>query len=201
MKKLLFAVMALIMWPAAAQDFKEGVHYEVIAETATAKPEAIEFFSFYCGACFRYEPIAAALKAAYPSAFRKSHVPVGNDEFAKSILRATVVAERMKVAEGFSAMYFRRQHVEQKPVMKVQDLHDMLRAQGLTDDQVEKAMSSFMVKVAADRIEKEAEKYSVRVTPTFIVNGKYRINPQGLADSEEFTTEMVKLVGYLLDKK
>ena len=41
---LLFAVMALIMWPAAAQDFKEGVHYEVIAETATAKPEAIEFF-------------------------------------------------------------------------------------------------------------------------------------------------------------
>ena len=201
MKKLLFAVLALIMWPAAAQDFKEGVHYEVIAETATAKPEAIEFFSFYCGACFRYEPIAAALKEAYPDSFRKSPVPVGNDEFAKSILRATVVAERLKVAEGFSSMFFRRQHVERNPVMTVQDLQDILRAQGLADDQVNKAMSSFMVKVAADRIEKEAEKYDVRVTPTFIVNGKYRINPQGLGDSQDFSADMVKLVGYLLEQK
>lgn len=201
MKKLLFAVVALIMWPVAAQDFKEGVHYDVIAETATAKPEAIEFYSFYCPACFRYEPIAADLKAAYPDAFRKSHVPIGNDDFAKSLLRATVVAERMKVAEGFSAMYFRRQHVENNPVLKVQDLHDILRAQGVAADQIDKAMNSFMVKVAADRIEKEADKYDVRATPTFIVNGKYRINPQGLGSSQDFGGDMVKLVGYLLDKK
>lgn len=201
MKKLLFAVVALIMWPAAAQEFKEGVHYDVIAETATAKPEAIEFFSFYCGACFRYEPIAAELKAAYPDAFRKSHVPVGNDDFAKSILRATVVAERMKVADGFSATYFRRQHVENNPVMEIQDLHDMLRTQGIAQDQIEKAMGSFMVKVAADRIQKEAEKYDVTVTPTFIINGKYRINPRGLGDSQDFTADMVKLVGHLLEKK
>lgn len=201
MKKLLLAVLALVMWPVAAQNFEEGVHYEVINETVTEKPEAVEFFSFYCGACYRYEPIAAALKAAYPDSFRKSHVPIGNDAFANDLLRAIVVAERLKVFDGFSSAFFKRNFVDNNRVLKTQDLYDLLRAQNVEQDKAEKAMNSFMVKVAADRTAKDADKYRVTVTPTFIINGKYRIKPEGLSDSEDFTADMVKLVGFLLEQR
>ena len=39
--------LLLVVGVAQAQDFEEGVHYEVIADEATSKPEITEFFSFY----------------------------------------------------------------------------------------------------------------------------------------------------------
>lgn len=68
------AAFAVFMMPVQAQDFKEGVHYEVIADEATAEPEIKEFFSFYCVHCFRFEPIAKQMAAEYGDAFEKAHV-------------------------------------------------------------------------------------------------------------------------------
>ncbi|GAD00455.1 periplasmic thiol:disulfide interchange protein DsbA [Agarivorans albus MKT 106] len=63
MKKLLIGLMAMLTLPMAiAADFKEGTHYDVIKQTATAKPEVIEFFSYYCPHCFKFEPVAESIK-------------------------------------------------------------------------------------------------------------------------------------------
>ena len=55
MIKLLKAGLLALVLPMAATsfaaDYQEGVHYDVIAERATKKPEVKEFFSFYCPAC------------------------------------------------------------------------------------------------------------------------------------------------------
>ena len=50
MKKLIFLVAAFFMAPAlvAQTAYEEGVHYDVISEQKTTKPEVKEFFSYYC---------------------------------------------------------------------------------------------------------------------------------------------------------
>lgn len=49
MKKIFIFLAAMMILPLAnAAKFEEGVHYEVIAEQATAKPEVAEYFSYFC---------------------------------------------------------------------------------------------------------------------------------------------------------
>ena len=56
MKAFFKAALLALALPvvAIANQFEEGVHYEVIADEATADPEIKEFFSFYCVHCFRF---------------------------------------------------------------------------------------------------------------------------------------------------
>lgn len=46
MKKILLILAAIFMLPCAnaAPEFKEGVNYDVLKQTATAQPEVLEFF-------------------------------------------------------------------------------------------------------------------------------------------------------------
>ena len=58
MKKVLFFLAAMLMIPMvhAAPEFKEGVNYDVVKQTGSAQPEVLEFFSYYCPHCAKFEP-------------------------------------------------------------------------------------------------------------------------------------------------
>ena len=49
-------------------------------------------------------------------------------------------------------------------------------------------------------MDRKATDMDVRATPTFIVNGKYKMLPQGFRDSDDFAADFSKLAGYLLNK-
>ena len=62
------------------------------------------------------------------------------------------------------------------------------------------AAMSFAVRAAASKMDRKATDMDVRATPTFIVNGKYKMLPQGFRDSDDFAADFSKLAGYLLNK-
>ncbi|MGY3860611.1 DsbA family protein [Aeromonas lacus] len=68
MKKILLILAAIFMLPRAnaAPEFKEGVNYDVLKQTATAQPEVLEYFSYYCPPCAKFEPIVEQLQHDLP---------------------------------------------------------------------------------------------------------------------------------------
>ena len=58
--------MLMIPMVHAAPEFKEGVNYDVVKQTGSAQPEVLEFFSYYCPHCAKFEPIAEDLKKNLP---------------------------------------------------------------------------------------------------------------------------------------
>ncbi|HAE90426.1 MAG TPA: disulfide isomerase, partial [Idiomarina sp.] len=70
----------------------------------------------------------------------------------------------------------------------------------VSGEEFDKAMSSFAVRAAASKMDRKATDMDVRATPTFIVNGKYKMLPQGFRDSDDFAADFSKLAGYLLNK-
>ena len=60
MKKYYFFLAAMLMIPMvhAAPQFKEGVNCDVVSQTGSAQPEVMEFFSYFCPHCAKFEPIA-----------------------------------------------------------------------------------------------------------------------------------------------
>ncbi|MBY6064295.1 thiol:disulfide interchange protein DsbA/DsbL [Pseudidiomarina sediminum] len=202
MKKLLLAVLALMMFPVAAQQFKEGVHYEVIAEQATEQPEIREFFSFYCGACFRYEPIAGALANQYPDAFTKTHVSFINyKEQGMMMNQAWALAQQLGKEKEIAAAIFDRNFVQRAMIGSTEDFAAVFEIHGgVEKDKFEKMVNSFSVRGMANKMDRDAANYGVSSTPTFIINGKYKLLPQGFRDSNNFMDDFIAAAGYLLEK-
>lgn len=201
MKKLLFAVLALMMFPVAAQQLEEGVHYEVIAEKGTEKPEIKEFFSFFCGACYRFEPIAQAMAEEYPEAFEKSHVSFINYKGqGMTMNQAWALAEQLGKEKEISAAIFQRNFVQNNMMGTMEDFEAVFATNGVSKEDFNKMINSFAVRGMANKMDREAANYGVNSTPTFIVNGKYRLLPQGFSESENFVDDFIAAAGYLLEQ-
>ncbi|MDU5696982.1 MAG: DsbA family protein [Haemophilus parainfluenzae] len=136
MKKVLFLLGALFSFNAFAANLEEGKQYVQVSQTASAQPEVIEFFSFYCPHCYAFE--------------MEYHIP-------------------KQVAEGLP------QGTEFKNI------------------------NSFAVNGLVNKQVNAAEQFQVRGVPDFYVNGKYRVNPEGL-NYDDFVKDYVETVKGLLQK-
>lgn len=205
MKKWLIGFAGALMLAAGfaqAQEFEEGVHYEVIADEATSNPEITEFFSFFCVHCYRFEPIAKQLKEKYPEAFKKSHVSFisPSEGVGETMTQAFVVAQKLNKEDELTAAIFDYNFNKNSMLTSKQDIRNVFIVNGVSGEEFDKAMESFSVRAAAANMDRRATDLGVNATPTFIVNGQYKMLPQGFRDSENFVEDFTDLAGYLLEK-
>ncbi len=113
MKKLFtLAFFALLFSTQACSQaviWQEGKHYTVISDKATDKAEITEFFSFWCPACYNFEPLVADIKKQLPEnvAFNKVHVnfmgfasPQVQDEATTALLIGRAMGLEQQVNDG-----------------------------------------------------------------------------------------------------
>jgi thiol:disulfide interchange protein DsbA len=184
--KTLFGFLAALILSAnvSAIELKEGVHYEVVNQQSSAKPEIKEFFSFYCPHCHTFEPLAKKLKegeAEHGYTFKKSHVDflrAAGPDIQEMLTRALVTAEKLNKPEVNDAI-FDYIHKQRAVFTSEKDVRNLFLVNGVKADEFEKAFNSFSVKTAAVKMKKEQDELSRRRVltgvPTFIVNGKYKL--------------------------
>ena len=81
-----------------------------------------------------------------------------------------------------------------------QDIRNVFVVNGVAGDEFDKALASFAVRAAASKMDRRATNLGVNATPTFIVNGKYKMLPQGFRDSDDFVADFTSLASYLIEK-
>ena len=211
MKKLLSAaVMALLLPLAACADakFEQGKHYDVIAETTTAKPEVKEYFSFYCGGCNAFEPVAQSLARKLPEGveFKKSHVDfirAASPELQNALARAYLVAKNLGKGDQVASAIFNQIHRARAPFSNENDIRNLVLIHDIDGETYDKAMKSFSVRGAASQMKKEQDELSERRVltgvPMLVVNGKYRSNNEAL-DRRNIESQLQELIAYLLEK-
>jgi thiol:disulfide interchange protein DsbA len=208
MKKLTALLVGALLLPVAvfAAQFEEGKHYEVVSEQATAKPEIKEFFSFYCPACFAYEPKVQALAKQLPAGteLKKVHVDFlqhASPEIQVTLAKAYLVAKNLGKGDQVASAFFNHVHVDRKSFANDDDIKAVVVATGVDADTYDKAIKSFTVVGGAKQMKKEQDALSARrvltSVPTFIINGKYKILSQGLS-RENQDEEFKQLVNFLL---
>lgn len=211
MKKLLSVCALTLLLPLAAlasPKFEEGKHYEVIAEQPTAKPEVKEYFSFYCGGCNAFEPIAQSLAQKLPedAEFKKVHVDflrAASPELQNTLARAYLVAKQLGKGDQVASAIFNQIHRNRVPFTNEQDIRNLVLIHDIDGDTYDKAMKSFSVMGAAKKMKTEQDELSERRVltgvPMLVVNGKYKINNAAL-DPRNLEKEMQQLITYLLEK-
>jgi thiol:disulfide interchange protein DsbA len=197
-----FAILAgLILLPLSVQaaDFKEGTHYEVVKQTATANPEVLEFFSFFCPHCFKFEPLMEQLKANLGEdvTIRKNHVNFLGKEMGAQLTQAFAAAELLEVEDKVSSLIFDQIHTQRKAINGEEGILAIFEKAGISNAEAKGALVSFPVTGIASQMKRNTETFKIRGVPALIVNGKYQV----ITNSVKSTDEFIELVAFLTKKK
>ena len=201
MKKIFALFLGLILLPLTAQatEYKEGTHYEVIKQTATATPEVMEFFSFYCGHCAKFEPIMANLKVNLGDdvKLKKNHVNFLGREMGPQLTRAYAAAQILQVEDKVAEILFDQIHNQRKTINGEKDILAVFEKAGISQTEAQSALQSFPVNGLASQMKRDTETFAIRGVPAVIVNGKYEVNRGSVRSEKEF----IALVNFLIQKK
>lgn len=192
-----------------APAFVEGDHYEVVAETATATPEVKEFFSFYCGHCLNFEPLANKLAKQLPKGveLEKVHVDFVSatpPDVQNAMARAYLVGKEAGQGEQIAALIFSYIHRQQANFSSESDIRSLLLVNDFDAAVFDSKFNSMPVLTAAQKM-KEAqtfwsEKKVLTGVPMLLVNGKYKVKFDKL-NPDNFEAEASQLLAFLLQKK
>lgn len=211
MKKLLSLCLFALLLPLAVSansKFVEGKHYQVIAEQASAKPVVKEYFSFYCGGCYGFEPVAQSLAKKLPEGteFKKVHVDfirAASPEIQNMLARAYLVGKNMGKGDQIAMAIFNQIHRSRVPFVNEDDVRSLMLINDIEAEEYEKAMRSFSVRGAASQMKKEQTELSesrvLSSVPMLVVNDKYKIINEAL-NQRNLENELQELISYLLQK-
>lgn len=190
---------------ANAAKFEEGVHYSVIAEQTTAKPELDSFFSYYCPHCSRFEPIFTDVIERLEGSnikINKNHVSFIGRQMGVEMQKAFATAELLKVEEEISPAIFNAIHMQKRQFSGREDIRNVFTDAGIDGKRFDSAVDSFAVNGMVSRMDKNTRDKQIRGVPALIVNGKYQINMGSIkANGEEFNVKLTELIEFLAAKK
>lgn len=215
--RLLLAAVLLVPASAMAQlRFQEGRHYTVVTtpqasgHAPAGKIEVTEVFSYLCGSCYQTLPIAEELEAALPAdaAMVYVHGALGHADW-RLMQQGHVTARLLGIADRnharmFTAIWETGEFPQfdlaaGKPRKPAPVLRDVARfyakGGGVTEADFLKKASSPEVQAAAARTEALIRAWQVGGTPTFVVAGRYRIENDGIATTQELKALVNFLVG------
>ena len=172
----------LLSVTASAQEmYSEGVHYDVISKKATEKPEIIEVFSFWCGACFNFEATVKLLKTKVEgkAEFKKIHANTmgfASPELQDAVTKAMMIGRQLKKEAVINQAIFNYLHRTRARIASENDVRNILMATGVEGSDFDKLSKSFGINSMLKKNNKVLQQYSRALgsVPTFIVNGKYK---------------------------
>jgi thiol:disulfide interchange protein DsbA len=212
---ILSAASNLAQKADAATQWVEGTHYFRIlpAQPTTVGEgtiEVAEAFSYGCPACNQFLPIMARLEASLPSDAELTYVPASFNAAEQWPLfqRAYYAAKTLGVDEqahlpmfkavwttGELAVVDLQTRRLKSPPPTVEDIAGFYAGNAdVTEEEFLTAAKSFTVALDIKRADDWIAKCGVDRTPSFVVNGKYRLHAQSAGGIDE----LIELVNWLV---
>lgn len=208
-KKHLYPLIGLLMTfnvQAAPGTYTEGKEFIALQKTVHDAPVALEYFSFYCPSCYRYDEImkiAEHVEKVLPDdvALTQYHAsfmgPLGED-----LTHAWSVAILLNIEDKIKPLMFDAVQKKQS-INTAEDIRAVFINAGVSASDYDSAWNSFAVKSLTAKQKAIAEALELHGVPAMFVNGKYQVNPKGLnnRDVNSFVQHYADTVRFLLAMK
>ncbi|CNI50295.1 thiol:disulfide interchange protein DsbA [Yersinia pekkanenii] len=207
MKNIWLALVGMVMaFSASAAQFTDGTQYQTLNKPVTGEPQVLEFFSFYCPHCYQFEEIyhiPQAVKKALPEGTKMTRYHVDFlGPLGKQLTQAWAVAMALGVEEKITPLMFDGVQKTQT-VQTAGDIRNVFIKAGVSGDDYDAALNSFVVKSLVAQQQKAAEDLQLRGVPAMFVNGKYMIKNDGMDTSsmDIYAQQYADVVKFLLTQK
>lgn len=190
---------------AIAQEPKVGKEYTQVKPEATEQKEVLEFFSFYCPHCYDFEMkyhIPQSIHQGLPknTVFKQYHVDFLGGQ-SENLTRAWALAIALGAEDKVKTALF--ENAQTDAIKSMDDIRAIFLANGITAEQFDGGINSFVVNGLFNKQKQAAEEFKVRGVPAFFVNGQYQINLEGFSDvdsTSEFIQRYIDAVLFLVKK-
>ncbi|WP_145584211.1 thiol:disulfide interchange protein DsbA [Yersinia intermedia] len=207
MKKVWLALVGMVMaFSASAAQFTDGTQYQTLNRAVTGEPQVLEFFSFYCPHCYQFEEVyhvPQAVKKALPEGTKMTRYHVDFlGPLGKQLTQAWAVAMALGVEEKITPLMFEGVQKTQT-VQTPDDIRNVFIKAGVSGEDYDAALNSFVVKSLVAQQQKAAEDLQLRGVPAMFVNGKYMIKNDGMDTSsmDIYVKQYADVVKFLLTQK
>ncbi|OWF73976.1 protein disulfide oxidoreductase DsbA [Yersinia frederiksenii] len=207
MKNVWLALVGMVMaFSVSAAQFTDGTQYQTLNKPVTGEPQVLEFFSFYCPHCYQFEEVyhvPQTVKKALPEGVKMTRYHV---EFlgplGKELTQAWAVAMALGVEEKVTPLMFEGVQKTQT-VQTPDDIRNVFIKAGVSGEDYDAALNSFVVKSLVVQQQKAAEDLQLRGVPAMFVNGKYMIKNDGMDTSsmDNYVKQYADVVKFLLTQK
>lgn len=183
---------------------EEGKEYSTLVSPVASQPKVVEFFSFYCGPCYQFVenyPVAGAINKILPEGetVTKYHVSVMGP-LGSELTEAWAIAMMMGKSQELEKPLF--QAIQNQTLHSIADIQEVFTQSGIDSQNYAQARQSLMVKALIARQNSAMETFEVVGTPSFYINGKYKINNAGIAAAtpNDYVNNFANVVQTLLKK-
>jgi thiol:disulfide interchange protein DsbA len=207
----LVGLIAAASVSAQGGPWEEGKHYfKVDPPQVTAQPDKIEVtevFSYGCPACFSVAPKVKSIKAKLPANAVMNYVPASWNQGEQWPLfqRAYFAAQALGVADkahddmfvaiwGGGPLAVVVNGKLKSPAPTLEDVAAFYEKYGVKAADFTGAANSFAVNTKMKKADAYIKAVQVDSTPTFVVNGKYRLNGQSAGSWENLEALILHLV-------
>jgi thiol:disulfide interchange protein DsbA len=186
-KKLLLLVglsLCFVAFGASAQ-LKQGRDYELInppQPTDSGKIEVIEFFSYMCPHCDRFDPVLSKWQKALPKDVTFLRVPVIYRPQWEAPARLYYTLEAMGQVDRLHSAVFNAIHRENVNLTTAADVTNWAVKKGLDRKKFVDTYNSFAVDSKVHAAKQKQESYGIQAVPMLVVAGKYR-TPESFSGS------------------
>ncbi len=160
--------------------FTEGTNYKTIVpaqptSVGPGKVEVVEVFWYGCGHCFALDPSIESWRAkGKPAYVEFLRVPAMWNDATRMHARVFYTAELLGKLEQLHTLIFREIHTNGDMLNSVDKISAFFKQNGVSNEEFQKAFSSFAVESKLQRADFLNRRYKVESVPVVIVNGKYK---------------------------
>lgn len=170
--------------PLKAPSLKEGREYITLSHPVSSQPPVIEFFSFYCGPCYLFVdkyPVSYAINHTLSKVkVTKYHVNLMG-ALGDELTEAWAIAIVMGKTDQLERPLF--EAVQNGNIKDVDDIKSIFSQFGMKPEVYEQMQNNLSVKHMVSIQNKAIKEFEVKSTPSFYVNGKYKVNNSGVSVS------------------
>jgi thiol:disulfide interchange protein DsbA len=215
---MICTLLALVFSVAAhAEQWVEGRNYYLVrppqhTSVPAGKVEVTEVFSYGCPACNQFQPIVEKLKAALPANAQLTYVPASflprenwpMYQRAYYANQALGIADKMHKAmfdgvwkTGELAYTDSSNRIKSRLPTIEDAARYVAKTAGVKEEAFLAAAKSFGVEVKVRNADAFVNNTGSLSTPTFVVNGKYRLDPTSAGSIDN----LIAIVKYLVAKE
>ena len=169
-------------------------------EPADGRLEVAEIFGYVCPFCAAVQPTVSAMKAKFPPDVRMVYVPAAFGAMWDNYAKAFYTAEAMGLVDKTHDAMFRAIHIDktlkgERGMDTPDEIAAFYAAYGADPKQFVSSMESFAVATKVNH----ARQFIMNAftngdqagTPTFIVNGKYRVKGKSIDDMFRVLNQLI----------
>jgi thiol:disulfide interchange protein DsbA len=186
--------------PLVPSKWIEGTHYNVIADSVSEQKQVVEYFSFWCPACYGFEAVANQIKSklAEDVTFRKVHVNFmgfTTPDIQEQATKAMLIGRKMGMEELTNAAIFGHIHEQKQQIDGMSDLRELFISYDISGTDFDSALATDELTAAFDQNNSEITQFKEHLNsvPNIVVNGKY----QAKFTREMTLLDVVELVNWL----